>query len=131
MLYPSVLQTKTFAMKQKVVLQESSPDRPESSTDESMEDSKRSYIEWCADCHGESGSGDGPLANLVREPPSDLTDDVWSSGGTDEDLITVIRNGTRTGMRGYDGKFDSEELQNLVSYIRTLSKESSSQDYDK
>ena len=129
-LYLSVLQTETFAMKQTVVLQESSPNKTESSADESIEDGKRSYIEWCTDCHGESGSGDGPLAGLVREPPSDLTDDIWSTGGTDEDLIAVIRNGTRTGMRGYDSKFDAEELQNLVKYIRVLAKQSSPQNYD-
>jgi len=129
-LYLSVLQTETFAMKQTVVLQESSPNKTESSADESIEDGKRSYIEWCTDCHGESGSGDGPLAGLVREPPSDLTDDIWSTGGTDEDLIAVIRNGTRTGMRGYDSKFDAEELQNLVKYIRVLAKQSSPPNYD-
>jgi len=129
-LYLSVLQTETFAMKQTVVLQESSPNKTESSADESIEDGKRSYIEWCTDCHGESGSGDGPLAGLVREPPSDLTDDIWSTGGTDEDLIAVIRNGTRTGMRGYDSKFDAVELQNLVNYIRTLDKQSSPPNYD-
>ena len=129
-LYLSVLRTETFAMKQTMVLQESSPDRTESSTDESIEDGKRSYIEWCVDCHGESGSGDGPLAGLVREPPSDLTDDVWSMGETDEDLITVIRNGTRTGMRGYDSKFNAAELQNLVNYIRTLGAQSSPPNYD-
>ena len=121
----SVLRTETFAMNQTVVLQESSPERTAPSTDESIENGKRSYIEWCTDCHGESGSGDGPLARLVREPPSDLTDDVWSTGGTDEDLITVIRNGTRTGMRGYDSKFDAEALQDLVNYIRSLGKQSS------
>ena len=124
-LYLSVLRTETFAMNQTVVLQESSPERTAPSTDESIENGKRSYIEWCTDCHGESGSGDGPLARLVREPPSDLTDDVWSTGGTDEDLITVIRNGTRTGMRGYDSKFDAEALQDLVNYIRSLGKQSS------
>ena len=124
-LYLSALQTETVAMRQAAVLQERPPDRTESSTDESIEAGKRSYIEWCTDCHGESGSGDGPLAALVREPPSDLTDDVWSTGGSDEDLIAVIRNGTRTGMRGYDSKFDAEELQNLVNYIRTLEKNSS------
>lgn len=129
-LYLSVLRTETFAMNQTVVLQESSPERTAPSTDESIENGKRSYIEWCTDCHGESGSGDGPLARLVREPPSDLTDDVWSTGGTDEDLITVIRNGTRTGMRGYDSKFDAEALQDLVNYIRSLGKQSSPLNYD-
>ncbi len=129
-LYLSALQTETVAMRQAAVLQERPPDRTESSTDESIEAGKRSYIEWCTDCHGESGSGDGPLAALVREPPSDLTDDVWSTGGSDEDLIAVIRNGTRTGMRGYDSKFDAEELQNLVNYIRTLEKNSSPPHHD-
>ena len=129
-LYLSVLRTETFAMNQTVVLQESSPERTAPSTDESIENGKRSYIEWCTDCHGESGSGDGPLARLVREPPSDLTDDVWSTGGTDEDLKTVIRNGTRTGMRGYDSKFDAEALQDLVNYIRSLGKQSSPLNYD-
>lgn len=31
------------------------------------------YRVFCASCHGESGKGDGPVADLVRPRPSDLT----------------------------------------------------------
>ena len=32
-----------------------------------------SYRIHCSSCHGESGRGDGPVAELLRVPPADLT----------------------------------------------------------
>ena len=31
------------------------------------------YLERCAACHGASGSGDGPMAHMLRHEPPDLT----------------------------------------------------------
>jgi mono/diheme cytochrome c family protein len=33
----------------------------------------RLYRTYCATCHGTSGRGDGPMADQLRTPPSDLT----------------------------------------------------------
>ena len=31
------------------------------------------YLGYCASCHGASGQGDGPVAEVLSTPPSDLT----------------------------------------------------------
>ena len=31
------------------------------------------YVRWCASCHGADGRGDGPAAQALTPPPSDLT----------------------------------------------------------
>lgn len=34
---------------------------------------KGSFDRYCASCHGVDGKGDGPLANLLNQKPTDLT----------------------------------------------------------
>jgi mono/diheme cytochrome c family protein len=31
------------------------------------------YLSYCASCHGVSGEGNGPVAESLRQPPTDLT----------------------------------------------------------
>ena len=33
----------------------------------------KTYLKFCASCHGEGGKGDGPAATALQPPPSDLT----------------------------------------------------------
>jgi len=40
------------------------------------------YIRHCAACHGVSGEGDGPAAEAMRVPPSDLTRIAQRHGGS-------------------------------------------------
>jgi mono/diheme cytochrome c family protein len=42
----------------------------------------RAYRVYCAGCHGAGAKGDGPLADLLKVPPSDLTHFSAGSGGT-------------------------------------------------
>lgn len=50
------------------------------------------YQRYCACCHGLSGTGDGPLAAELREPPTDLTTLARRAGGRydERDVIAVI-----------------------------------------
>jgi len=34
---------------------------------------KKTYMEYCAACHGDDGKGMGPAASALKTPPSDLT----------------------------------------------------------
>jgi mono/diheme cytochrome c family protein len=34
---------------------------------------KSQYVDNCASCHGISGKGDGPVAKVLSQPPTDLT----------------------------------------------------------
>ena len=39
------------------------------------------YKEYCADCHGQTGKGDGPAAAALKDPPPDLTLLAKKNGG--------------------------------------------------
>ena len=39
------------------------------------------YKEYCADCHGKTGKGDGPAATALKTPPPDLTLLAKKNGG--------------------------------------------------
>lgn len=54
------------------------------------------YLRHCASCHGESGTGDGPVAASLRTPPSDLTTIAARAGGRfDESLVLRFIDGRR------------------------------------
>jgi mono/diheme cytochrome c family protein len=42
---------------------------------------KREYDGNCASCHGRAGKGDGPLVDLLRRSPPDLTSLTQRNGG--------------------------------------------------
>jgi mono/diheme cytochrome c family protein len=44
-------------------------------------DGERLYRTYCASCHGTTGAGDGPVADLMRKRPPDLTQFAARNGG--------------------------------------------------
>ena len=56
------------------------------------------YRKYCAQCHGVSGKGDGPVASELKTPPPDLT------------LLSKNNNGTFP----YKSVFDSISGKNLI-----------------
>ncbi|MGH7819954.1 MAG: c-type cytochrome [Candidatus Binatia bacterium] len=42
---------------------------------------KALYERYCASCHGETAKGDGPLAGILRQQPSNLTLLAKNAGG--------------------------------------------------
>ena len=83
---------------------------------------KTLYDTQCASCHGTTGKGDGKMAAMMNPPkPSDLTDASWKHGSTDGDIFTLISEGSKgTGMRGYASRMKTEDIWNVVNYLRTL-----------
>ena len=52
------------------------------------------YLRHCASCHGELGTGDGPVAASLRRPPSDLTVIAQRAGGRfDERRVMQVIDG--------------------------------------
>jgi mono/diheme cytochrome c family protein len=39
----------------------------------SVASGKETFLRYCASCHGENGTGNGPAADALKPPPSDLT----------------------------------------------------------
>jgi mono/diheme cytochrome c family protein len=87
------------------------------------------YAENCAQCHGESGAGDGFGAPFLVPPPRDLVAAEYkfrttSSGSlpTDEDLFRIISRGANgTGMPPWQHLLNADDRWALVEYVTTLS----------
>lgn len=86
------------------------------------------YMRWCAECHGETGLGDGPAAAAMLPRPRDFQQaryNVRTTGSgelpTDEDLQWVLENGLNgTTMPGWPNLTADERTQ-VIEYIKTFS----------
>jgi mono/diheme cytochrome c family protein len=95
---------------------------PVAASPSSIATGKKLYDSQCASCHGTAGKGDGKAGALLKPTPSDLTDGDWKHGQTDGDIFTVIRDGAKqTGMRAYGSRIPTNDIWNLVNFVRTLS----------
>ena len=82
---------------------------------------KKLYDGACASCHGAAGKGDGKAGAMLKPRPSDLTDGEGKHGSSDGDVFVVIRDGSKqTSMRGYGEKIATNDIWNLVNYLRSL-----------
>lgn len=91
----------------------------------SGEGGRDNFIGTCSPCHGESGKGDGPLADTLGEgiKPRNLTDAKLLSTRTDDDLFKVIKNGGASmgfseAMPSQKDTFSDEDIRHIVAYIR-------------
>jgi mono/diheme cytochrome c family protein len=65
------------------------------------------FLKNCAHCHGADAHGDeGP--------------DLHKLDWTDKQIIDRIRNGKKGQMTSFAGKLKTNEIQNLIGYLRTL-----------
>ena len=86
------------------------------------------YRQWCVECHGVEGEGDGPAASRMLPPPRDFAGARYQvrttpSGQlpTDEDLHGVIRDGLPgTAMPGWPNLSRSER-EDVIAYLKSLS----------
>jgi len=69
------------------------------------------FKQHCEVCHGEGGKGNiGP----------DLTDDKWTYGSSDEDLVATISKGRSGGMPAWDNQLGPDKIKELITYIRSI-----------
>lgn len=84
------------------------------------------YLNYCMQCHGMSGQGNGPASPGMSPQPRNFTEGVFKfvsakSGDlpTDEDLKQTIRYGLRgTQMLPWD--LSDERLDALIQYLKTF-----------
>ena len=81
----------------------------------------------CAACHGADGRGPGPTARELvdawgqPDPPPDLSRGAFPGGGSPADLYRSIAAGLKgTPMPGYQEALGSEQIWDLVAYLREL-----------
>lgn len=82
---------------------------------------KKAYERRCAECHGETGTGDGMAGEGMTPRPANLTDAAWEHGSTDGEIFTVIRDGSGDGMKSFTSKLTEQQMWEVVTYVRSLS----------
>jgi mono/diheme cytochrome c family protein len=88
-------------------------------SDANLNAAKPVYNEYCANCHGDSGKGDGSDAMMYDPSPSDLTDAKHMSTLTDGDIFYQITQG-RKPMPSFRKKLTEDQRWQLVILVRTF-----------
>ncbi|HEY1500488.1 MAG TPA: cytochrome c [Acidobacteriaceae bacterium] len=76
------------------------------------------YKAKCAMCHGADGAGNTPIGKNMKLRSFKSPEDVKA---TDADLSKQTKDGVGK-MQGYAGKLTDAQIQDVVTYIRTLQK---------
>ena len=90
---------------------------PVQRTAESVERGSVLFAANCASCHGDTGAGDGPLADSLPAPPANFT--VHVPFHPDGVLFAWITDGIRgTGMPAWSPQLSDQERWDLVNFLR-------------
>jgi mono/diheme cytochrome c family protein len=94
---------------------------PIRATADSIRKGKSLFAEHCAMCHGEGGTGDGPMADALETKPADLTDRARMNAQSDGELFWKIATGNPP-MPDFEKALSREEIWHVVNYLRTLAR---------
>jgi mono/diheme cytochrome c family protein len=81
---------------------------------------KQIYADECAECHGETGKGDGPEARTHYPLPADLTDAKLLANVTDGEIFYQISEGRRP-MPSFKRRLTQDQRWQLVLFVRSFS----------
>lgn len=87
----------------------------------SLASARAIYMDKCANCHGDTGKGDGPDADSYYPHPASLADASRMDAKSDGELYYRITNGRRP-MPAFKKRLTDEQRWQLVILIRTFAK---------
>lgn len=85
---------------------------------------RRLYLDKCAECHGESGKGDGSQARMYDPRPTNFTDTAHMNAISDGELFYKISEGHRP-MPSFKKRFSEEQRWQLVLFLRSFAQSNS------
>lgn len=86
-----------------------------------MLDTGRAIYQECAECHGETGRGDGPEAVRTGARVPDLTDFEAMVTLDDQSMFNMISEGALDDMPAYADVLTPDEIYAVAAFIRTFS----------
>jgi mono/diheme cytochrome c family protein len=98
---------------------------PVAPSESTLKAARGTYIDECAQCHGERGKGDGPEAAMHSPAPSDITDSRHMNTVTDGELFYQISEG-RKPMPSFKKRLTEDQRWGLVLFVRGLSSSAAS-----
>lgn len=97
------------------------PENPIEADEVSTERGRILFSINCAQCHGATGEGNGPIAPfLVTKKPADLTSQV-TQDKNDGTLFLTISTGVPGAMPALNENLNVRDRWDVVNYLRTLS----------
>ncbi|MGM0901144.1 MAG: c-type cytochrome [Bacillota bacterium] len=100
-----------------IVLLDPSPNRESQAEENSIVLGEKVYTEFCVDCHGENGKGEGAQIGTA------LNNQHFLSTFSNQDIYKIIEDGKKqTLMPGFD-VLEAEEIDAVVSFIRNWQKD--------
>ncbi len=88
---------------------------------DSIAEGKGYYTTLCVPCHGETGTGDGPVGLTLNPRPADLSLHAVPGVHTDSKLFEWISNGyAGSVMPAFGQALTDEQRWHIVNYVRTL-----------
>jgi mono/diheme cytochrome c family protein len=72
-------------------------------------------------CHGKEGGGDGDLAADMKLKLKDFRELASLKDISDQEIFDIIEKG-RGKMMGEEGRLKTEQIWNVVNYVRAFSK---------
>jgi len=91
---------------------------PVTLNEQTLQAARVTYLEKCANCHGETGKGDGPEAMMYNPAPADLSR-AHVRHMTDGEVFYQITEG-RKPMPAFKDQLTEEQCWQLVHYVRTF-----------
>jgi len=90
-----------------------------------VEAGKAVYQTYCTSCHGQTGDGDGPVAQTLNPKPAKHSDGNYMNPLKDDYLFKVIKfGGASVGksamMAPQGGALSDQQIRDVIAYIRTL-----------
>jgi mono/diheme cytochrome c family protein len=98
---------------------------PLSSSAANLAAARQIYSDKCANCHGDTGKGDGSEAMMYDPLPSDLTNATHMRKLSDGEIFYQISEGKKP-MPSFKKKLTEEQRWQLVLLVRSFSTGSSS-----
>jgi mono/diheme cytochrome c family protein len=98
---------------------------PLAPSDANIATAKQVYSDQCANCHGDTGKGDGSDAMMYDPAPSDLTDAAKMGKVTDGEIYYQITRG-RKPMPSFRKKLSDQQRWQLVLLVRFFAELSAS-----
>ncbi len=78
------------------------------------------FIEHCAECHGDKGDGQGSVGPYLEgQRPTNLLDEK-TRVRSDQDLFKIIRYGIHIEMPSWEDVLTDQEISNVINFLRIL-----------
>jgi mono/diheme cytochrome c family protein len=78
------------------------------------------YQNYCADCHGSSGQGNGPQSSTLMSSPTDFTDQAFMANKSASDFFAAISEGAGEEMPSFSDQISEGDRWTLATSLRAF-----------